>query len=84
MPRKAIPVKVKIIRGDKVAPGFTNYKLEVSKGKLRPKPLEIDKHFADLFLERMVKASPRARSLARKSSLAVSSEADAPSPKTLD
>jgi hypothetical protein len=65
MPRKTVPVSIKVIRSD-VAPGFTNYKIEVSKGEPKPKALKIDNGFAELFLARMEKEAPRMAAFTRK------------------
>jgi hypothetical protein len=68
MPRRTVPVRIKVIRSEQVAPGFTNYRIEVSKGETKAKALKIDDGFAKLFLARMVKEAPRMAAFTRKRS----------------
>ena len=66
MPQRAVPVEIKVIRSDEVAPGFTNYKLQVSKAKTKPKAVKIDDRFAELFRARIAKEATRMAAFTRK------------------
>ncbi len=68
MPRKTIPVKIQVSGSEQVAPGFTNYRIKVSKGGPKPKALKIDDRFAKSFLARITKDAPRMATFTRKSS----------------
>jgi hypothetical protein len=67
MRQRAVPVQINVIGSDEVAPGFTNYKLQVSKSKTRPKALKIDDRFAELFRARIAKEATRMAAFTRKS-----------------
>lgn len=68
MPSKAVPLQIKVVGSDQVAPGFTNYRIEVSKRKTKPKALKIDDKFAELFRARIAKEATQMATFTRKTS----------------